>query len=97
MPVNLEIIIRFESDIKIKVSNNKGEVFEQNSPNSPIKDTLKEVHFVKFEGVDHYFDGYEGQGENGRGVRPIDFGKELAVCEWTITDIDGALKGNPHI
>ena len=78
--MTLELDLRIKSNLKLSLLNKNGKVNQVNDPKS------EEIHFIKFEGVMPRRTKEEKQ-----------FLRQLWDFEnWTITDFDNYLEGNPH-
>lgn len=88
LSLNFEVTIRVKTNLKLNLVDKEG--------NSLVQDPMeKETHYIKFESVANRY--------------PLSFktvwklitelGKtnDLTFEDWTITDFDNCLNGNPHI
>lgn len=90
--MNLELILRIESNIKLNLFKSENPE-EKLIPEHKLKEN--EVHFLKIEGIKAHSD----PGTFG-GLLKIKTSiglEEMGISDWTITDLDDHLKGNPHI
>ena len=90
MPTNLQLLIRFETNLKLNIIDKDGTPMISEDQNDE-----KEVHFVKFETVTDRMQ--LGLGIFSKLFKRIFVPQKLEFERWYITDFDDCLKGNPHI
>ena len=88
MPLTYEFLFRVETKIKLDIKMKDGTSIIKNPDE-------KEFHFVQFEGlVENYQVSIK---QIARLITEFSKNAELKFQEWTITDLDHHLNGNPHV
>ncbi len=91
MPLNCEIIVQFNTNMKLNITNDLGE-----SLIKPEKLKQREYHFFKFETeikkIEVSWKNIMSMAKAIGDMEKLDF-----EPNWVLVDIDNHLKGNPHI
>lgn len=83
--VNLQLLVRVESNLKLNIFDNESE--ERFMKSDQI--SQNEIHFLLMEGI---IGGIEAEE-----ITSGHFDTSRHIKDWTVVDIDHFLKGNPHV
>ncbi len=90
LPLNFEMLIRVETNLKLNLIDKDG--LSLIPSNEIMQD---EVHFLRFESVvNEYTISFKTIWQL---LKEMKNRPPLQFSNWTITDLDDFLKGNPHI
>ena len=90
--LTIELQVAIKSNLKLDLVDKKPEADQKKRFLTPSQRNDDEIHFVKFEGR---FPVIELSMEGIKDQRSLN--KITAIEDWTITDFDNCLEGNPHI
>lgn len=90
LPMNFEMLIRIESNLKLNPIGRKGESL---IPKEELEQ--EEVHFLRFESTVQTFE--ISFSTIFKLFKDIAKTPDLKFSDWTLTDIDVHLNGNPHV
>ena len=90
LPMNFEVLLRIETNLKLNPIGRNGESL------IPIEEfEHEEVHFLKFESTVQTFE--ISFSTIFKLLKDMAQKPDLKFSDWTLTDIDVHLNGNPHI
>ena len=93
MRLNLQFLIRVNSNLSLKIVDNKsGDQYPRMDDREE-----KEVHFLRMEGVLADLDVSQSMWGFKKVIDKASPDPYAQVSDWTIVDFDDFLRGNPHI